>query len=74
MGLARKCDICGKLYEHYFIDVNGYKVNAIHFIGKQIPSGEYFRDEPTDLCQECLGSIFECVRSLSPDKGEENGG
>ena len=53
MALAKKCDRCGKLYEHY---PNGKKslCNAIKRVGKAENGALTFEENSIDLCPECM--------------------
>lgn len=69
MAAAKKCDICGKLYEEYSTrfderDVNGFEMVYID------EDGEFGGGVPTalDCCPECMESIknhIECLREKS---------
>ena len=58
MSLAKKCDRCGKLYEHY---PKGNKVqsNAIRKIQRNSFGGttNAYDDWIMDLCQECMSEF-----------------
>ena len=53
MALAKKCDRCGKLYEHY---PNGKKLqyNAIRRLCKTDDGGLMGSDNSIDLCPRCM--------------------
>lgn len=53
MALAKKCDRCGKLYEHY---PNGRKqqANAIKRVYKNEQGSIIFDDISIDLCPKCM--------------------
>ena len=54
--LAKKCDRCGKLYDHYeIIDNTKKNALAITFINKFGARERWIRD--IDLCQECMNSF-----------------
>lgn len=58
MALAKKCDRCGKLYEHY---PNGKKsqYNAIKRVSKA-ENGRIMDEEMSiDLCPECMNYFDE---------------
>lgn len=74
MALAKKCDRCGKLYEHYPMG-NKTQWNAIRKIQRNTVgdtvNGAY---TPTiDLCPECMNE-FEKFMSIKfqEDKKDEN--
>lgn len=52
--LAKKCDRCGKLYEHYS-DIDGYsKRNAVKLVYLQANGIERCCANTMDLCPECM--------------------
>lgn len=61
MASARKCDRCGKLYEHYDRKVDGMDINGISLV----ESGEFCGSHTQktkmyiDLCPECLTQLAE---------------
>ena len=74
MALAKKCDRCGKLYEHYPM-VNKTEWNAIRKIQRN-PVGDTVNSAYTpaiDLCPECMNE-FEKFMSVKfqEDKNDEN--
>lgn len=74
MALAKKCDRCGKLYEHYPM-CNKTECNAIRKIQRN-PVGDTVHSAYTptiDLCPECMNE-FEKFMSVKfqEDKNDEN--
>ena len=65
MSLAKKCDICGKLYEPYTTECDFRGVNGIVlvFIDEE---GEYGTppDTATDCCPECMKAIMYFIDGL----------
>ena len=53
MALAKKCDRCGKLYEHYPTG-NKSQYNAIRRIQRNGVGETINGFDNTDLCQECM--------------------
>lgn len=53
MALAKKCDRCGKLYEHY---PTGYEkgFNGIKRIEKYEDGRIHFEQSGLDFCQDCM--------------------
>lgn len=56
---AKKCDKCGKLFEHYdgakkFKDTE--RANAVILIDRDLDE-KYWRRKTYDLCPECMGEI-----------------
>lgn len=74
MALAKKCDRCGKLYEHYPTG-NKLQYNAIrrfqrNAVGETITG---VRTLTTDLCPECMGKFEKFVTAkLREEKNAEN--
>lgn len=63
MAAAKKCDICGRLYEPYNEQKNSNKPNGFLYINVG-PCQVYKSGEPNDCCPVCMGSIEEFVSSL----------
>ena len=64
MAVAKKCDICGKLYEEY--NVKQSKDNFNGFILLNIDyKGNYFHGPACDCCPECMKSILKHISSLT---------
>ena len=66
MSLAKKCDICGKLYEQYdFVIedgemmVNGFILAAIDDEGCLECSTSH------DCCPECMKRILNCIKNIA---------
>lgn len=61
MALAKKCDRCGKLYEHYEKTEHekyvGY--NAMAFVCVTRKGGTGMATLPIDLCPECMSKLIE---------------
>ena len=58
MALAKKCDRCGNLYEHY----QKSKLvpnNAIRRLYKNEYGGVIFQDNTIDLCEKCMSEFDE---------------
>lgn len=65
MSLAKKCDACGTLYEHYNYDVNGI---SFEYLSSR---GMINRTVRTmDLCPSCMDKIKTTIEQLS--KGENH--
>lgn len=58
MSIARKCDRCGKLYEHYPRGAKS-QYNAIRKIQRDIIGGttNAYNDWVVDLCSECMNEF-----------------
>lgn len=63
MALAKKCDRCGKLYEHYekieHEKYVGYNYNAIAFVSVNRRCIKELATTPIDLCPECMSKLIE---------------
>lgn len=61
MSLAKKCDKCGKLYEHYekteHEEYVGY--NAMAFVSVNRKCVKELATCPIDLCPECMSKLIE---------------
>ena len=70
MARARKCDICGRLYESYNMTGNKNKPNGITFVSITDADTysrvlvEPFNEYMLDCCPACRESIREHVKSL----------
>ena len=56
MAMAKKCDRCGKLYEHY-PKGNKSQSNAIKRVGKAENGAITSEGMSIDLCPECMGAF-----------------
>lgn len=56
MAIAKKCDICGKLYELYNIKNNENKTNGLMFLNLD-DNRKYYGHDSIDCCPECMKSI-----------------
>lgn len=56
---AKKCDCCGKFYEHYEGQKKfraGEMANTLRLIDLDL-DGKYWSRNDYDLCPECMGGI-----------------
>lgn len=61
--LAKKCDICGTLYEAYNCKKNARKPSGIMLVN--VCNGdEYYSQDVTDCCPKCMASIMDTIESL----------
>lgn len=70
MALAKKCDVCGKLYEHYGkrdTDPNGIMI--VHINERHTDYCKIKPDALLDCCPECLNSILEHINKLKNPEG-----
>ena len=70
MAQAKKCDRCGKLYEHYPINKQAAKYkwsNGIKLV--KMDSSGYISAEsdPRDLCPECMDQIIKLLLPVQND-------
>lgn len=56
--LAKKCDRCGKLYDHYD-EFDNNKINGISTIFKNKFGVRESISKDIDLCQECMNSFIK---------------
>ena len=70
MSLARKCDICDELYEHYGVDRNDKEIklqpNHIAFKYEDIPYGKTGNGarKEYDCCPNCMYEMQLLMKSL----------
>lgn len=63
MAIAKKCDICGKLYEQYNVKEDPCNTNGLMFLNLD-HKRDYFTSKALDCCPECMGSIRNHVDAL----------
>lgn len=56
MGFAKKCDICGKLYEVYGKEENPENFNAFMLLNVD-EYGTYYSNDHFDVCTKCRDSL-----------------
>ena len=60
MAMAKKCDRCGKLYEHYPKGkLTGDRNNAIRTLFKNEYGDFSIPDKTIDLCEKCMSEFNE---------------
>lgn len=62
MALAKKCDRCGKLYEHYPIGNQSGVFNAIKRVRKNSEGLILFKEQSNDLCPECMDKLNKFLK------------
>ena len=76
MAIAKKCDICGKLYEQYNTKrdkKNTKNTNGFMFLNL-LYDDNYYEHDPYDCCPECMTSIRNCINALGGKKGGTDDG
>lgn len=68
MATAKKCDICGVLYELYNTRNDMKNVNGIMFLNIDAER-KYFSHKAIDCCPTCIQSIENHIKTL---KEKEN--
>lgn len=64
MSVAKKCDLCGKLYELYDMCSNKEKFNAIIPINID-GDGKYWSHGHIDFCPQCRDAIKSLMKERS---------
>lgn len=72
MSLAKKCDVCGKLYEDYSTQVGGENVNAILFVETDEEDRYAVNKDAIDCCPDCMKTIIHCIDGLKNGAGNES--
>lgn len=62
MALAKKCDKCGKLYEHYPIGDQAGIFNGIKRVRKTDDGRVNVEERSIDLCPECMDGLNSFLR------------
>lgn len=61
MSVAKKCDICGALYELYNIKNSEKNWNAIRFYNRDW-NDRHFQHGILDICPECQKAISDLMK------------
>nr|DAH40802.1 MAG TPA: Rubredoxin evolution, hydrogenase, nickel, energy.86A [Caudoviricetes sp.] len=75
MMRARKCDRCGKFYDHYDGSrqfKNGERANALSLIDHDL-DGKYWSRMTYDLCPACMGEFETFIRGGAVFAAEKEG-
>lgn len=70
MSIAKKCDICGKLYESYNTKNDAKNTNGLRFLNID-KNMSYFEHDLIDCCPTCMDSLrkhIEYLKSLGNEK------
>ena len=70
MGLAKKCDRCGNLYEPKDMDVCGAIVNGLSLIDRDKQNSRVVGRKYFDLCPECMAHLANWLKN-NPKKFNE---
>lgn len=63
MSLAKKCDLCGVLYEHYS-GRNGISLEKINSVRVVVSTEKTF-----DLCPDCMTAIAKIMEERADKNG-----
>lgn len=63
MAIAKKCDLCGKLYERYNERKDQYRPNGLRFLSVD-ENKKYFAYNVIDCCPDCMESILQYIERL----------
>lgn len=58
---ARKCDVCGMLYENYNKSNNKDKPNSLALLNTD-EKNRYYSHDRIDLCPSCMEKIMQILR------------
>ena len=65
MSLAKKCDICGKLYEQYGIKAGSGRANGLDLIYIDEKGCRAYGGETMDCCPDCIEAIIDYLNALT---------
>lgn len=68
--LAKKCDRCGKLYEHYDI-IDNTKKNGIAIVFTNKFGGRERWNGDIDLCRDCMNSFTKWLEEEKDDASKK---
>ena len=63
MASAKKCDLCGRLYEAYHVKNDSKKTNGIMFLNID-DRGDYIKHHAFDCCPTCMLEFEMCFEKL----------
>lgn len=66
MARARKCDICGELYESYNTVKNETKPNSFKLLNTD-DSDQHWTHPRTDACPTCMGKIMNLIKAIKEE-------
>ena len=72
MALAKKCDRCGKFYEHYPIGNIPGEYNAVAKVRRGSNGGTEYTSKPLDLCSDCMYSFVKFMKGSKIVEAKNN--
>ena len=72
MALAKKCDRCGKFYEHYPIGNIPGEYNAVAKVRRGSNGGTEYTSKPLDLCSDCMYSFVKFMKGSKIIEAKNN--
>ena len=70
MAVARKCDVCGKLFE--MRRKQGLLIRDYIDIGTLTDNHNWLSHDDLDLCPECMGHVMKTLYSLGLKEEDED--
>lgn len=68
MAIAKKCDRCGKFYEHYPVGNAPGEYNAIEKLRLGKNRAVEYRGSDIDLCQDCMNAFVIFMKGIKSEK------
>lgn len=65
MAITKKCDRCGKFYEHYPVGNRPGKYNAVAKVRRGSNGGTEYTSKPLDLCPDCMELLEIFINGLN---------
>lgn len=72
MALARKCDRCGRLYNHYPVGNAPSTWNAVSLLRTGADGVELSRRNSMDLCTYCMNDLQTFLMNSNMEVKEKN--
>lgn len=72
MAIAKKCDRCGKFYEHYPVGNQPGEYNGIAKVRLGKNGAVEYRCSDIDLCQDCMNAFNKFMRGSNIVEVEKN--
>lgn len=67
MSIAKKCDVCGKLYEPYNTSYTEGNPNGIMFLNID-NTQKYFSHKAIDCCPNCMSRLQAYIEYIKENK------